>query len=152
MKNRTIWFDMDGTIADLYNVKDWLKMLRNYDVTPYEVAMPMLDMDKFSIILNRIQARGCKLGIVSWLSREPQAEYDQAVIKAKKSWLKKYLPLVSWDEINIVAHSTPKSLFIKSKEDILFDDEEKNRNEWRANYAYTPDDIFAVLTKIALDC
>ena len=26
-----IWFDMDGTIADLYGVEDWLPKLRAYD-------------------------------------------------------------------------------------------------------------------------
>ena len=29
-----IWFDMDGTIANLYGVENWLPMLRAYDPTP----------------------------------------------------------------------------------------------------------------------
>lgn len=30
----TIWFDMDGTIADLYGVDGWLEMLIAEDPTP----------------------------------------------------------------------------------------------------------------------
>lgn len=32
---KMIWFDMDGTIADLYGVENWLEDLRN------EVARPI---------------------------------------------------------------------------------------------------------------
>ena len=38
-------FDMDGTIAYLYGVYNWLDMLRNYDPTPYANAKPMWDME-----------------------------------------------------------------------------------------------------------
>lgn len=151
MSKRTIWFDMDGTIVDLYNVNNWLQMLRSYDVTPYAVAQPMLDMERLERALNQLQQRGWQLGIISWLSREPQAEYDQVVTQVKRSWLKKYLPSIIWDEINIVSYGIPKSTFRKSQYDILFDDEEKNRNEWDTKYAYTPNNIFTVLTTLTLD-
>ena len=32
--NKTLVFDMDGTIADLYGVEGWLEMLRAEDETP----------------------------------------------------------------------------------------------------------------------
>lgn len=31
---KKIYFDMDGTIANLYAVEGWLPMLRAYDPTP----------------------------------------------------------------------------------------------------------------------
>ena len=31
----TIWFDMDGTIANLYGVPGWLSYLQESDPTPY---------------------------------------------------------------------------------------------------------------------
>ena len=40
----TIYLDMDGTIADLYGVEDWLKKLRAEDSSPYEEAEPMCDL------------------------------------------------------------------------------------------------------------
>ena len=38
--NITINFDMDGTIADLYGVKNWLSYLEAEDTTPYAIANP----------------------------------------------------------------------------------------------------------------
>ena len=32
---RTIWFDMDGTIANLYGVDNWLDKLHASDASPY---------------------------------------------------------------------------------------------------------------------
>ena len=41
MKNIYINFDMDGTIADFYNVPHWLEAIRAFDTHTYEVARPM---------------------------------------------------------------------------------------------------------------
>ena len=43
--NRTLVFDMDGTIANLYGVENWLEDLRSFNPRPYIVAEPMYDMD-----------------------------------------------------------------------------------------------------------
>ena len=32
---KTIWFDLDGTIANLYGVDGWLPMLRAENPAPY---------------------------------------------------------------------------------------------------------------------
>jgi len=139
---KEICFDMDGTIADLYSVNGWLDMLRAYDATPYLQASPLVDMIKLATEINRLQKSGWIVKIISWLSKEPTKEYDEKVTKAKKEWLAKYLPSVTFDEINIVAHSTPKSIFGSG---ILFDDEEKNRMEWNG-IAFNVDNILEVLS------
>ena len=41
---RSINFDMDGTIADLYGVKDWLALLRSENPTPSRTAAAIRDM------------------------------------------------------------------------------------------------------------
>ena len=41
---KTLVFDMDGTIADLYGVENWLPMLRAEDPLPYEIAEPIYNM------------------------------------------------------------------------------------------------------------
>ena len=41
---RMIWWDMDGTIANLYGVEGWLPMLRAEDPTPYAEAKVMWNM------------------------------------------------------------------------------------------------------------
>lgn len=124
---KKIWFDMDGTIADLYSDPDWLPKLRAYDPTPYANAKPLLDMVLLSRVLNQLQQRGFEICIVSWLSKEPTPDYDKLVTEAKRQWLEKYLGSVMFDKIDIIPYGTPKA---KGREGILFDDELQNREAW----------------------
>jgi phosphoglycolate phosphatase-like HAD superfamily hydrolase len=126
----TIFFDMDGTIADLYGVDNWLDYLIASDILPYAIAKPLLKLNSLARILNRLQREGYRIGIISWLSKSGTEEYNNAVTETKKNWLKKHLASVHFDEINIVKYGTPKQMFARTENDILFDDEEKNRDNW----------------------
>ena len=121
--NITINFDMDGTIADLYANPNWLPMLRAFDPTPYETAKPLLRLNTLARKLNELQKAGYELAIISWLSKESNAEYDELVTATKMAWLAKHLPSVHWDRITIVPYGTPKQNFCNNPLDILFDDE-----------------------------
>ena len=130
MMSTTIYFDMDGTIANLYGVENWLDYLRNNDETPYTVAEPLVRLASLARVLNNLQRKGYKIGIISWLAKNSSTDYDEKVTKAKRAWLNKHLHSVRFDEINIVTYGTPKQMFAKTNNDILFDDEAKNRNDW----------------------
>ena len=123
----TIYFDMDGTIADLYGVENWLSMLRDFDPTPYISAKPLVNMAWFARTVHEFQKMGWKIGIISWLSKTSTENYDNEVKRAKENWLKSHIPSVEFDEIHIVKYGTPKS---SCGNGYLFDDEEKNRVEW----------------------
>ncbi len=138
---KALWFDMDGTIADLYGVKGWLDMLTKEDETPYKEAKPMVDTKAFAEMLNKVKANGYKIGIISWLSKGSTKSYDEKVAEAKREWLKKYIS-VEWDSVNIVAYGTNKASVCGNG--FLFDDEEPNRNNWNGN-AYGVDNILGVL-------
>ena len=144
----TLWFDMDGTLGNLYAVEGWLDALRAFDPSPYAEAAVLHNMNQLARYLNKVQRLGWKLGIISWLSRNSNINYDEAVTNVKLAWLKKHLHSVNWDEIHIVSYGTPKENFMNDDNDILFDDEEKNRNNWRGQ-AYKPDEIFTILKSIA---
>lgn len=127
----SLYFDMDGTIADLYANPNWLPLLRAFDPTPYTTARPIPNMSVLARKLNSLQRQGFELTIVSWLSKTSTPEYDEAVTNAKLGWLAKHLPSVHWDKINIVPYGTPKSTFRNSEAyNILFDDEQRNCDEW----------------------
>ena len=140
-----IWFDMDGTIADLYGVKDWLPMLINSDPTPYAVAAPLVHLATLARMLNRAQAQGYEIGVISWLSKSSTPDYDEKVKAAKLAWLARHLPSVKWDAVLIVAYGTNK--LAATGGGILFDDEDKNRTTWGEG-AHTPDEIFKVLSSL----
>ena len=55
---KMVCFDMDGTIADLYSVKNWASMLDAKDPTPYRTASPMWDMETLAEIIKALMARG----------------------------------------------------------------------------------------------
>ena len=145
---RTIYFDMDGTIADLYGYFGWLEELRLGSSKPYEGAAPLLRLQPLARLLNELQRKGYKLGIVSWLAKNSTEEYDFAVTKAKHKWLEKHLRSVKWDEIHIVPYGTPKEQVVNNPKGILFDDEERNRKNWKG-VAYNENQIMEILKKIA---
>lgn len=140
----TIFFDMDGTIADLYGVENWLNYLIASDALPYEIAKPLIRLNALARVLNRLQKQGYKVGVISWLAKNSNTAYDEKVTKAKKEWLKKHLASVNFDEIHIVKYGTPKQTFAKTENDILFDDEEKNRNDWTGK-AFDVNEIIEIL-------
>lgn len=145
--NITINFDMDGTIADLYGVENWLEYLLNGDVFPYASAKPLLRLNVLARKLNSLQRDGYELAIISWLSKSGTEEYNRAVTEAKLAWLAKHLPSVAWDRITIVPYGTPKQLFCYDDMDILFDDELNNRTNWLGR-AYDVENIMEVLKNI----
>lgn len=139
-----IWLDMDGTIAQTYSVENWLDYLHNEMVYPYVKAAPLGDMRILARRLNFLHKKGYKIGIISWGSKNGSSEYMQAVQAAKKEWLNKHLKSVQWDEIHIVEYGTPKENFRTSIDDILFDDDERNRAEW-GEMAFSEKELFEVL-------
>ena len=137
-----IWFDMDGTIADLYSVENWLPMLQVGDPAPYIKASVMWNMSFLARLLNQVQRAGHEIGIISWTAKNGTDLYNGQVALAKMTWLHRHLKSVTWDEIKIVPYGTSK--IATCGNGILFDDEIHNRNEWGEG-AYAPDKIIEVL-------
>ena len=139
--NRKIYFDMDGTIADLYGVEGWLADLVAENTRPYAEAKPMVNMSRLARRLNALQKAGYEIGVISWLSKNGTEAYGKAVAEVKVAWLKTHLASVNWNKIHIVAYGTPKETIGNG---ILFDDELHNRTNWGEG-AYEPKDIFEIL-------
>ena len=144
---RAIYFDMDGTIANLYGVDGWLNNLEHEQTRPYREAKPMVNMRALSHELNRLQRAGYVVGIVSWLSKSGTTEYNNKVTKTKMQWLDRHIGSVQFDEIHIIKYGTPKSTVVNVPNEILFDDEERNRKEWALGdgMAFGVDNILEIL-------
>ena len=147
--SKTIYFDMDGTIADLYAVDEWLPKLRSEDSTPYRDAKPMVNMSILARRLNKLSRMGFDIAVVSWTAKNGTPKYNNEVAKAKKEWLKKHLRSVEFSEIVIAEYGIPKSTLVKDKNGILFDDEYNNRIEWKG-MARDTNDILDTLKAIEL--
>lgn len=129
---KMICFDMDGTIADLYGVPDWLSKLRAEDASPYIDAKPLIDMARLQIILNRAIDAGHEIRVISWLAKDSSEEYKAAVRKAKLDWLSRYK--FPFQKAHLVAYGTTKADCVRraarGEFAILIDDDEKVRNGW----------------------
>lgn len=147
MKQKAIYFDMDGTLANLYNVENWLQDLQAEEVRPYREAAAMVNMQQLGVLINMLQAAGYKVGIVSWLSKAGTPDYNRRVTRTKKMWLNYHLHNVQFDEICIVPYGTPKSTVVNYPDGILFDDEARNRTEW-AGTAFDVNDIINTLVSL----
>ena len=142
MKN--IYFDMDGTIANLYGVEGWLDDIRAERVRPYAEAKPMVNFSVLARVLNRLTRNGYSVNVISWTARGGSDEYNEAVAEVKRAWLAKHLPSVRFENVFIVPYGTPKQDFGFG---VLFDDEKPNRDKWNGK-AYDEKNIIAVLKGI----
>ena len=138
---KEIWFDMDGTIANLYGVENWLEYLIKEDTTPYKIAKPLVNMNSLARVLNRLIRKGYTVNIISWTSKGGTEEYNARVATVKREWLKKHLKSVEFTRVDIVPYGTKKG---DNRYGILFDDEEKNRKEWTET-AYNVENIVEIL-------
>ena len=141
---KEIWFDMDGTIADLYGVEGWLDMLLNENTRPYEIAKPLVNMRELAKVLNKLIEKGWEIGVISWLAKNGTNDYNKKVANAKMKWLAKHLKSVNFAKIDIVEYGTPKQI---NRNGILFDDEKQNR-ENRLGIAYNVENIIQVLREL----
>ena len=152
--NKAIYFDMDGTIANLYGVENWLEKLEGGDTSPYKEAEVMLNMQALAHRLNRLQKNGYTIGVISWLSKSGSNAYNEEVARVKTEWLAKHLGSVKFDEIHIVKFGRKKSKCAKVKDGILFDDNEKVRKEWiRHNpngWAFAEKNILEILEELSV--
>ena len=131
MTEKILVFDMDGTIADLYGVDNWLDDLQNDRVRPYKVCKPIYDTQTMNDLIARLKEVGYKIIITTWLAMNSTKEYKREVRKAKLNWLDEIG--FNYDEIHLVQYGTTKAdctRKYKNVEQILVDDNEEIRKGW----------------------
>lgn len=128
--NKTLVFDMDGTIADLYGVENWLDDLRAENPRPYKEAKPFYNMMVLNEILKAFKEMGWRIVVTTWLAKDSTKAYDALVREAKIEWLERYdFP---YDEIHLVKFGTTKANCTRQRGgfQVLIDDNEQVRKGW----------------------
>lgn len=146
--NKVLIFDMDGTIADLYGVENWLPMLRAEDATPYSIAEPLYNMEELVNLLNIFKANDWIIAITTWGAKNSSTNYDKEVAKVKKEWLEKYN--FPFDLFFFQKYGTPKNdatNFLSGRQ-ILIDDNEEVRKSWKGETINATKNIIKRLEKI----
>lgn len=122
---KKIYFDMDGTLADLYGVSGWLDQLRSFNHLPYVNARPMINPLELADLLEYARAKGWQVGVISWLSLDNNKEFNKRTRIAKREWLKR-IPF-TFDDIHLVKYGSPKHYI---GEGILIDDNDTVLKRW----------------------
>ena len=100
-----------------------------------------------SMLAVLMQRKGYKIAVISWLSMGASEDYNERVTKAKLEWLARHLPSVEWDRISIVEYGTPKEDYCETELDILFDDDDRVRENW-SGVAYDEENILEILKNL----
>lgn len=126
---RAIYFDMDGTIADLYGFENWLNYLLSSDTKPYLDCTPLVNPKSFIKIISNLKSKGYTIGVISWGAKNGTNEYTRKVKAAKIEWLNKWFGDI-FSEIHVVKYGTSKYSCAKVKNSILVDDNSDVRKKW----------------------
>lgn len=130
----TTWcFDLDGTLADLYNSENWLENLENEKSGVFLKLPLLLDADAFKRWAVERLAIGDKIEVITWLPRGASDEYERICADEKTEWVKKHFPFIS--EIHCLSYGVPKQYAIKKRSAlmILIDDNEEVLQMWKTN-------------------
>lgn len=125
---QAVYFDLDGTLAALYDVPQWLEKLRAEDATPYAQAKPLVNMVELATLIVQLRRKGFTVGVISWGAMGGSTEYTRQVKKIKRLWCDNFG--LSFDEFHVVKYGTPKHRVAKIKNAVLADDNKEVRTSW----------------------
>lgn len=125
--NKVVYFDMDGTIADLYGVSDCFKRLDNMDATVYSEAKPI---DKYINMLKEFHTMGYRVVILSALGMVSSKQFDKDTVRNKGIWLDTYVGKEYIDERIYIPNTKHKELYQLFGKGILVDDDDRVLMNW----------------------
>lgn len=131
-----IYFDLDGTVYDLYNVPNWLEILRNENPDVYTMGEKLFSDELYKVAAT-LMRYGVKFGVITWGSMVASPEFEIESENAKRQWVNENLPFV--ETFVYQQYGTPKQQAIKNrtKNDILIDDNSEVLKVWINNKTRT---------------
>lgn len=127
---KKIYFDMDGTVYNLYGIENWLQMLRNEERGAFTLGCALVDMVRLKEICLKLIGKGYQIGIITWLPMGASQEYMQICVEEKYLWVRNNMPYVS--EFYAQEYGTPKQYAParRAAEMWLVDDSKEVREMW----------------------
>lgn len=136
---KTIWFDMDGTLYDLYKIPGWLKALLDGDASIFNregYARAHLTRIRSAIIA--LIAEGWEVGILTWAPKDISWGDDELdrVADAKYQWIMDTMPELADVRFACIPYGESKAQFVidmgeAGDVNYLVDDNKEVRSDWR---------------------
>lgn len=124
---KIVYFDMDGTIANLYAVTNVFERLDGLDATVYSEALPI---NKYIDMLKEFKYMGYKVVILSCLGMISEEKFDKDTISNKNKWLDMYVGKEFIDDRIFIEYTKHKENYVKEG-GILVDDDDKVLMNWK---------------------
>ena len=136
----SIWFDMDGTIAELYKVKNWLSDLRSNDWSVYDRCLPRAHFERINAAIEALIENGWQVGVITWASKGIDFGGElNAISDIKFEWLCRFFPALADGKFACIPYGYDKGIFMMEMNEtfdnddmhILVDDNKIVRAAWR---------------------
>lgn len=126
---KTIYYDMDGTLYDLYNLENWLESIEAEKAEIFSHEAKLFTPFFYYQIL-KLMEKGYNFGVITWTPKDATKAYQKQVAEEKRKWIQTHLPFVS--EIHILPYGEPKQNAIKNdlQEAYLIDDNTNVCEKW----------------------
>ena len=115
---KKIYFDLDGTVYDLYSIKSWLNKLQAEKEEVFLEGKFLGNYEDFMESISELISYGYNFGVITWLPMQASPEYEEICRQEKIKWINKYLPFVS--EINICSYGIPKQNCIQKRAKLMY--------------------------------
>ena len=139
MNMKSIWFDMDGTIADLYKVEGWFSKLRSNDWSVYSECAPRHNYQRINAAVEVLIENGWQVGVITWASKGIGWGKDlDKIAEVKFDWLCKFFPALADGKFACIPYGYSKADFAEEMDRCyevayLVDDNKEVRQEWRSH-------------------
>lgn len=127
---KTIYFDMDGTIANLYEANNWLERLLAEEKGLFANLETMHDKEELTEIMNDLINLGFGVEVITWTPKDVTRDYIKVVENEKREWIRQNFPMIK--KVTCLDYGTPKqnALRTREQEQILVDDNLEVNAKW----------------------
>ena len=126
-----IFFDLDGTVYNLYQISGWKEKLENENPEVFREGSFIGNYPEFMAICHKLLERGIQFGVITWLPMQASEEYEKECAEVKREWVKKFMPFVT--EFTAQAYGIPKqnAIIKRAKRMYLLDDNAEVCEMWK---------------------
>lgn len=139
-----IYFDFDGTVADLYGMSDWKSKLEAEERGVFINCEPLVNMDILNGLCNALKPFGYEFIGLTWLPKHASRAYERDCEREKKAWAEQHFSAL--DKVKCLSYGVKKQHGAKKGRAFLIDDNREVLLQWE-----TPVERTAVYAENMLD-